>query len=454
MTATTHSRRTMTVSGSPVAFGRKLRYALSHLVLIDSFAPLKRVLDMAVSTIALTLTAPFIFLLALWRLMRGREILRRTEKVGMLGLRYMQYSFAGLESHPVLRKIPVLLNILGGEMSLIGPRAVAPGDPAVRANGFARLAVKPGAISPWWLRQRANIDFDNEAAADREYLCRTTLAGDLGIALRAIPALAFSEKRETAPDTVEILGIRIDNVSMAEAIGWIQDRLDRDEQDVVSMINAHCANVSCLDPDYHDALLASGLTLADGVGVRLAGKLKRTPIRQNVNGTDMFPRLCAMLQDTGKSVYLLGGRPGIAKCVAQWIGKRYPRTPIAGYRDGYFSAAEEAGVAAQIRASGAAILLVAMGVPQQELWIQRNLTDTGVRVAMGVGGLFDFYSGRIPRAPAWMREVGLEWIYRLMQEPGRMWKRYLIGNWTFLLRFLLHEWHMYRPHAQSGREAL
>ena len=454
MTATTRSRRITTVSGSPVAFGRKLSYALSHLVLIDSFAPLKRALDVVVSTVALALTAPFTVLFGLGRLMRGREILSRTEKVGRLGLRYTQYSFAGLENHPVMRRIPVLINILGGEMSLIGPRAVVPGDPIARANGSARLAVKPGAISPWWLRQRANIDFDDEAATDREYLWRTTLAGDLGIALRAIPALAFSEKREAAPDTVEILGIRINNMSMAEALGWIQERLEGEEQAVVSMTNAHCANVSCLNAAYHEALLASGLNLADGAGVRLAGKLKRTPIRQNVNGTDMFPRLCAMLQGTGKSIYLLGGRPGVAKGVAQWIGKRYPRTVIAGYRDGYFSAPEEAIVAAQIRASGATLLLVAMGVPQQELWIQRNLTDTGVRVAMGVGGLFDFYSGRIPRAPAWMREVGIEWIYRLMQEPGRMWKRYLIGNWTFLLRFLLHEWNLYRPHAQTRGEPL
>ena len=226
MIATTQPRRTMSVFGSPMAFGRKLRYALSRLVLVNSFAPLKRLLDIAVSTLALAFTAPFIVLFAISRLLRRREIVRRTEKVGRLGLRYIQYSFAGLKNHPVLRRIPILINIFAGEMSLIGPRAVVPGDPAARANGFARLAIKPGAISPWWLRQRANIDFDDEAAADREYLCRTTLASDLGIALRAIPALAFSEQRETAPATVEILGIRIDNMSMAEAIGWIQRRLD------------------------------------------------------------------------------------------------------------------------------------------------------------------------------------------------------------------------------------
>jgi len=90
-------------------------------------------------------------------------------------------------------------------------------------------------------------------------------------------------------------------------------------------------------------------------------------------------------------------------------------------------------------------------VPQQELWIQRNLEKTGARIAMGVGGLFDFYSGRIPRAPAWMRETGLEWTYRLLQEPGRMWKRYLVGNWTFIGRHILYELNFYHPHGQKIR---
>jgi N-acetylglucosaminyldiphosphoundecaprenol N-acetyl-beta-D-mannosaminyltransferase len=93
-----------------------------------------------------------------------------------------------------------------------------------------------------------------------------------------------------------------------------------------------------------------------------------------------------------------------------------------------------------------------MGVPSQELWIRRNLPTTGVRVAIGVGGLFDFYSGRIPRAPVWMREVGLEWTYRLIQEPGRMWKRYLIGNWTFLARHLLFELKVYRAGVPRHNE--
>jgi N-acetylglucosaminyldiphosphoundecaprenol N-acetyl-beta-D-mannosaminyltransferase len=427
-----------------------LLYTASHLVFVDSFEPLKRAFDVIFAMVALALTSPVLFWLFVRRKISGSPVLTRSERVGKLGRRYTQYGLAGFDNRPVLQKLPLLLNILAGDMSLVGPRPAAVGDPVTQVNGRARLAVKPGVICSWWLRQRANIDFDDEAAADREYLNTASLASDLGIALRAIPALVFSEKREAAPGTVEILGIRIDNMSMAEALAWIRQRLSGDGQSAISMTNAHCANISCLDPAYRQCLLASGLNLADGVGLRLAGKLKRTPIRQNVNGTDLFPRLCSMLEGTGESLYLLGGRPGVPESVAEWIAGKYPNTTIAGYRNGYFERGEEAAVAEAIRQSGASVLLVAMGVPAQELWIQRNLRETGVRVAIGVGGLFDFYSGRIPRAPAWLRELGLEWTYRLLQEPGRMWKRYLIGNWTFLARHLLYEMKVYRPHGQTS----
>jgi N-acetylglucosaminyldiphosphoundecaprenol N-acetyl-beta-D-mannosaminyltransferase len=114
--------------------------------------------------------------------------------------------------------------------------------------------------------------------------------------------------------------------------------------------------------------------------------------------------------------------------------QRYPGLEIAGARDGYFRPEEEGAVIEAINGSGARILLVAFGAPRQELWIARWRDRLAPPVAMGVGGLFDFYSGRIPRAPVWMREIGLEWVFRLMQEPGRMWRRYVIGNPLFLYR--------------------
>jgi len=419
---------------------------------IETFGSAKRIFDVVFALAALVIAGPFLCWFVARRRVSGREVFTRTERVGKYGQRFIQYGLSGVSQDRLLHDLPVLLNILAGRMSFVGPRPASPGDPVLKAMGRARLAVKPGLICCWWLRKRGNIDFDDEAASDREYLDTACLSTDLGIVLRTIPAMAFSERRDLAPRTLDILGIRIDNLSMSETLHWIRMKLSSDGQAFVCMTNAHCANISCRNRAYQEALLSSGLNLADGIGLRIAAKLKRTPIRQNVNGTDLFPRLCDMLQTSGDSIYLLGGRPGIAHSVAEWIGKQYPDTVVAGYRDGYFPPCDEDSVAEAIRHSGASILLVAMGVPGQELWIRRNLPKTGVRVAIGVGGLFDFYSGRIPRAPVWMREVGLEWTYRLIQEPGRMWRRYLIGNWTFLARHLLFEFKVYRAGAYTRSE--
>ena len=109
---------------------------------------------------------------------------------------------------------------------------------------------------------------------------------------------------------------------------------------------------------------------------------------------------------------------------------------IAGYHHGYFSEEEKNSIFKKIEESGASLLLVAFGAPKQDIWIQKNIASMKLKVAMGVGGLFDFYSGNIPRAPLWMREMGLEWLYRLYQEPWRLWKRYVIGNPIFIYRVL------------------
>ncbi|MEI8133408.1 MAG: WecB/TagA/CpsF family glycosyltransferase, partial [Leptolinea sp.] len=134
--------------------------------------------------------------------------------------------------------------------------------------------------------------------------------------------------------------------------------------------------------------------------------------KQNVNGTDLFPRLCQMLEARGASLFLLGGQPGVAESVADVIRQQWPQLRIAGIRDGFFEVSQEGVVAAEVSASKADMVLVARGVPMQDVFIDRHLPQLGVMVAIGVGGLFDFVSGRINRAPTWMRDTGLEWIYR------------------------------------------
>jgi hypothetical protein len=139
--------------------------------------------------------------------------------------------------------------------------------------------------------------------------------------------------------------------------------------------------------------------------------------------------------------------------VATRISRQWPGLRVAGTRHGFFAVADEGAVAEEVRASRADVLLVARGVPAQDLCIDRHLPLLGVKVAMGVGGLFDFVSGRIPRAPMWMRETGFEWVYRLMQEPGRMWRRYLVGNLSFLARVGLQRLGLRTPAADALPQA-
>jgi N-acetylglucosaminyldiphosphoundecaprenol N-acetyl-beta-D-mannosaminyltransferase len=238
---------------------------------------------------------------------------------------------------------------------------------------------------------------------------------------------------------------------MSQAIDDLLTLLHGDGSHQACFVNADCANISTHAHDYLAVLRSSARVFADGAGMRLAGRILRQPIRENVNGTDLFPLLCARLGGTGLRVYLLGGKPGVARQVAAWMRKEHPRVEIAGYRDGYFSHADEQTVIAEIASSNAQLLLVAFGSPKQDLWIARHLPNLNIKVAMGVGGLFDFYSGNVPRAPAWMRELGLEWCYRMWREPARLAQRYLVGNPLFLFRVLRASRSLKKPQTASDR---
>ena len=201
-------------------------------------------------------------------------------------------------------------------------------------------------------------------------------------------------------------------------------------------VNADCLNRAWTDFDYKLTLADASMVFADGSGVRMAARKLGFGAIDNVNGTDMFPQLCARsAAPGGPSLFLLGGKPGVADRCAEAMRAACPGVKIVGVRDGYIRTPEENDAAlAQIADCKPDILLVGMGAPRQEMWIDENASRIAAKVAMGVGGLFDYYSGDIPRAPDWMRLRGVEWIWRLWQEPRRLARRYLIGNPLFLFR--------------------
>ena len=364
---------------------------------------------------------------------------RRSVKAGRNGETFEDLVFVDRCGHPVrvIGGLPRLIAIARGECAWVGPEPRKAQDLDLRQESHRRLAsAQPGLVSPWWVRQRTNIAYGDQTGSDLEFVAQRSARVSLGVLIRALLASFYGAPSGECPRVAHILGLPVDNVKMDEAIRLMLTPRADGRARQVSFLNVDCVNKAAVDTDYCSVLSGSDLRLGDGIGLRIAGRILKSEIRENVNGTDLFPRLCAKLEQTGESLFLLGGRPGVPEQVAAWIGANHPGLRVAGARHGYFNASEEAGIVETINASGVAVVLVALGAPRQEKWIHAHAGELTVKAAAGVGGLFDFYSGRIPRAPQWLREMGLEWAYRLYQEPGRMWRRYLVGNVIFLARVM------------------
>lgn len=242
--------------------------------------------------------------------------------------------------------------------------------------------------------------------------------------------LAAAGAEKYAPRNT-LLGITYDNITMKHALDAIRHMIVRRGHGRIAFVNADCFNQGWKNHAYRDMLTHFDYVLPDGSGIAIAGKLLHAPIRENVNGTDMLPLLAEMAEKEGFTIYLHGARPGVADAMRENLLKQWKNLKIVGTGDGYSDQAEAVG---KIAGTAPDILLVALGVPRQEAFILENFQRLNCRVALGVGGLFDFYSGRIPRAPRWMRRVGMEWFFRFLMEPRRMFRRYIIGNPVFLYR--------------------
>lgn len=200
----------------------------------------------------------------------------------------------------------------------------------------------------------------------------------------------------------------------------------------VFFMNAHCCNVRRSNTAYARAVAAADALLPDGVGISMAAKMAGQDLKANLNGTDFVPLLLGQAARQGKSVFLFGGRPGTAEAAAARLIHTIPNLRIAGTRDGFEGAVSTEAAIAAINSSGADIVLVALGVPAQELWLHENAHRLNAPLTLAVGALFDFLAGNVTRAPKPVRQIRMEWAWRLALEPRRLAKRYLLGNFTFL----------------------
>ena len=432
-----------------------MRLRTAGLLAVALGAAARRGLDLVVAGLLAVVTVPLVLVALSWARVRDRRFMTTRTHLG----RWMRPVELGeVELPGPLRHVPRLWAVIRGDMSLVGPAPV-PEDVAagLTAADLVRFQVRPGLASLYALRASANIAFDGQTATEAEQVHTSTVLGDLGILARSVPAAFTGARSLEPPEKLCILGVGIHNWSMDRAVSWIATRPPGRDPAMLAFVNPDCLNQAFKVKEYRAALESCDVVLPDGIGIHYACRLLGTVLAANVNGTDLFPRLCDALQEAGQSLFLLGARPGVTDALVESMTRRWPQLRVAGHRHGFFARGgdEEQAVIDEVNASGAAVLLVAFGVPFQELWIDRHRAELKVRLAMGVGGLFDFYSGRVPRAPQWLRELGLEWTWRLLQEPRRMWRRYVIGNPLFLWRVwrFRESWPSRPDMARSGRSS-
>jgi N-acetylglucosaminyldiphosphoundecaprenol N-acetyl-beta-D-mannosaminyltransferase len=266
-----------------------------------------------------------------------------------------------------------------------------------------------------------------------------TFTGYISLLVRCVLGQVFYKQQSNGlhtPSRFLLFGLKINNVSMQEAVDWVvsPSTTKNNRCKVGCFINVNTVNLAFKHKQLTQHINRADRCFADGSGLRIAAKKIGVNIKENVNGTDLLPHLCEAAIKNDTSIYLLGAAPGIAQATAKNLRKQYPNLRIAGTQHGYFSKAQTPQIIQDINLSKADIVLLAMGSPLQEQWLNKHSPVLNCRSALAVGGLFDFYSGKISRAPLWMRELGQEWVWRLLQEPKAKFTRYVIGNPLFLIR--------------------
>ncbi|HMZ82593.1 MAG TPA: WecB/TagA/CpsF family glycosyltransferase, partial [Acidobacteriota bacterium] len=234
-------------------------------------------------------------------------------------------------------------------------------------------------------------------------------------------------------------GIRVDNLTQSEAIDLIEKMIATRRHHRMVVVNASKLVLAERDERLRRVLQTSDLVTADGMSVAWASRFSRKfggDLVDRVTGIDTFTDLCQRAAERGWRVYLLGAAPGVAEKAAVSLQTRFPNLIITGCSHGFFPEPESPVVAATIASTQADVLFVAMGSPKQEFWMAEFGPLTQTAFCLGVGGSFDHVAGNIKRAPRWMQRAGLEWFHRFALEPRRLWRRYLIGNFQFLLYLL------------------
>ncbi len=229
---------------------------------------------------------------------------------------------------------------------------------------------------------------------------------------------------------INVLGVGFDNITMEQAEAEGVRLMDTPGAHYAVTPNPEIVEVCREDQEALEAVNGADLVLADGIGIIYGAKMLGTPLKGRVTGIGFAQAIMARMAENGKTLYLLGAKPGVAEKAAENLQRQYPGLRIAGTHDGYFQ--EDGPVIEAIRESGADVVFVCLGAPKQEKWMRKNGEATGAHLLVGLGGCLDVFSGEVQRAPEVFQKLGLEWLHRLVKNPSR------IGRMMKLPLFLIH----------------
>lgn len=244
--------------------------------------------------------------------------------------------------------------------------------------------------------------------------------------------LSAVDKRQT----IDFLGVRVNVLDTKGLCEKVMTFVAQGKQRKVMYVNANCMLISRENERYRQVLNRADLVYADGVGIVWGARLWEHRFPGRSTGADFMPEFCKIFARHGLRLYLMGGREEVAKEAADRLLEKIPNLQIVGTYHGYFKQEETEQIIQKINSAQPDILLVGLGAPYQEFWIEENAAKLDVPLIWGVGGLFDFISGRTKRGPQWLLDHGFEWLCRLIIEPRRLWRRYIIGNIKFVLYIL------------------
>jgi N-acetylglucosaminyldiphosphoundecaprenol N-acetyl-beta-D-mannosaminyltransferase len=235
---------------------------------------------------------------------------------------------------------------------------------------------------------------------------------------------------------INICDIPVDSLTMKQTLNIIDTAITNNKPVHHVVVNAAKLVNAQKDVKLKESIVNCDIINADGQAIVWASKILNAPIPERVAGIDLMENLVALAARKGRRIFFLGAKEEIVKKVVEKYTATYGSVIIGGYRNGYFKKEDEPEIAKEIAASKSDILFVAISSPKKEIFLDTYKSEINMPFIMGVGGSFDVVSGLVKRAPLWMQKAGLEWLYRTMQEPGRMWKRYLYTNTELIFLIL------------------